>query len=361
VGRWSTDCGCKIDPAKSSQQAWRAPLREALTWLAAQCHTRFDLEAPALLADPAGAIDGYGAVLGLDPAAIRAYAERKARPGLAPDDLVRAAELLELERGALRSLTSCAWFFDDIGGVEALQGLRYAAWAIAQAGPEARRLEDEFAARLASAHSNAPTLGTGQDIYLRRARPHSAPEARVAAGLAAARRFAPASATSTAYELVSGSDGDVLARRRTGRRFPFRAQIEPGNLTLEVTVQAPWAGDPISYALDDLPERQRSAVGLTLRERALARLLTDNDRRDLGRGEALREVIRRALLRATSALGRDQSDEAQGRVTDLVTILEQLGQAVPFEVQTVFYRIWTAGPSRPAMTALAARLGFERD
>src|SRR5438552_11958287 len=40
-----------------------------------------------------------------------------------------AERLMEMERGVLRSMTSCGWFFDDIAGIEARQVLRYAAHA----------------------------------------------------------------------------------------------------------------------------------------------------------------------------------------------------------------------------------------
>ncbi len=360
VERWRSDCGCKLETSKPTQQAWRAPLRDALAWLASECHARYDREAPALLADPAAALDGYGAVIGREPEAVRAYAEGAARPGLLPDEVVRAGELLELERGALRSLTSCAWFFDDIGGIETVQVLRYAAWTIGLAGPEAARLEHGFGERLAPARSNAPTLGTGRDIFFQRARPHAPPEARIAAGLAAAHVLAPGAASSPAYRVERDDTQDVLVRRRTGRRFPFQAGIESEGLALRVTVRAPWLGEPITHGLADLPERQRTAVALALRERALARLLTAGERAALARGEELRPVIRRALLRTVSDLAGERTPTARERVVELLALLEELGQAVPFEVQTVFYRIWrTQGPSDPGLAELAVRLGFE--
>jgi hypothetical protein len=149
-------------------------------------------------------------------------------------------------------------------------------------------------------------------------------------------------------------------RRRTGRRFPFQAAIELEGLALRVTVDAPWLGEPIAHGLADLPERQRTAIALALRERALARLLTADERAALARGEELRPVIRRALLRTVSDLARDQTPAARQRVVELLALLEELGQAVPFEVQTVFYRIWrTQGPSDPGLAELAVRLGFE--
>ena len=70
-------------------------------------------------------------------------------------------------------------------------------------------------------------------------------------------------------------------------------------------------------------------------------------------------MIRRALARRVRALTRDPADPAAGTWSNCWSILEQLGQAVPFEVQSVFYRVWQAGAAEdPGMAELARRLGF---
>ncbi|MGH7417073.1 MAG: DUF3536 domain-containing protein, partial [Candidatus Rokuibacteriota bacterium] len=76
-----------------------------------------------------------------------------------------AARLVEMERGVLRAMTSCGWFFDDIAGIEARQVLRYAAHAITLAGPESGRLEAGFIKTLGDARSNDPTAGTAADVF----------------------------------------------------------------------------------------------------------------------------------------------------------------------------------------------------
>src|SRR5207249_2098700 len=160
-------------------QRWRAPLREALDWLAGELHSRYEREGSELFTDPWGARDAYGTVVGSDEASIARFAAERMRR---PDDLaarVRARELLELERNALRMFTSCGWFFDDIAGIETVQILRYAARAIELAGADAPRLEAGVLERLARAHSNDPEAGTGRDVYLQRVK------RRVAAGAGA--------------------------------------------------------------------------------------------------------------------------------------------------------------------------------
>jgi hypothetical protein len=68
--------------------------------------------------------------------------------------------------------TSCAWFFNDIAGIEPVQILKYAARAIDlmnQLGlPSARQ---RFLEILAEAKSNQPEFGNGADIYRRLAEP----------------------------------------------------------------------------------------------------------------------------------------------------------------------------------------------
>jgi hypothetical protein len=59
---------------------------------------------------------------------------------------------------------SCAWFFDDVTDIEALQALAHAARAIELAGPgEVPRLERHFRGALARAVGNDGA--TGDAVY----------------------------------------------------------------------------------------------------------------------------------------------------------------------------------------------------
>jgi hypothetical protein len=359
VERWRSDCGCRIAPDQQTNQRWRAPLREAISWLTSACHEIYDREAPRYLRNATAALTRYGAVIGAGAEAVRQYGGTVARGSVTEEELVRGTELLEMERGALRTLTSCAWFFDDIGGLEAQQVLRYAAWVIELAGPEAGFLEEGFTRRLAQAESNARALGTGRDIYLHRARPRLPPPVRIAAGLAAARALAPAAAGSASWQLEGPDDQLVLTNRRTGRRHHARVDLLQEGLELRVTVRSPLMDAPVALALADLPDRQRAAIAGVLRGEALRRLLSPEERAGLDRGQELRPLIRHAVARRVRNLTRDDGDGARQDVIDLLVILEQLGQAVPFEVQTVFYRIWQEGRvDAPGMVDLARRMGF---
>lgn len=171
VERWRTDCGCKMAPEVESQQRWRAPLRDGLEWLANELHDLYASAGGDLFADPWAVRDGYGEVVRGDEDSREAFVRRAVakRPGETDGLLARAGALLEMERDALRMFTSCAWFFDDIGRLEPVQVLRYAAHAIdlaAEVDPlAASRLEVGLLERLADAPSNDESIGTGAQLY----------------------------------------------------------------------------------------------------------------------------------------------------------------------------------------------------
>ena len=112
VERWRSDCGCQTGGPDGWNQAWRAPLREALDWLRDELAPRFEAEAGRFFDDPWAARDRY------------------LSPGGHPDLPVRALELLEMQRHAMLMYTSCGWFFNDLAGIETIQVLQYAGRAV---------------------------------------------------------------------------------------------------------------------------------------------------------------------------------------------------------------------------------------
>ncbi|MFI5280477.1 MAG: DUF3536 domain-containing protein [Gemmatimonadales bacterium] len=120
VERWRSECGCRVKAG--TQQRWRAPLREAIDWLVGEIHAIYDR---------------------------------------------RGAALIEMEKSALASMTSCGWFFDDFAGLEGRQVLRYAARAIALAGSDGPHLEAGLLSRLKKAISNDPEAGSAAAFYRR--------------------------------------------------------------------------------------------------------------------------------------------------------------------------------------------------
>ena len=363
VERWRGDCGCRVAPEKGLHQRWRAPLREAAEWLAGELHAVYDREAGALLADPWAARDAYGELGVHEGAATAAVVAAHARRPLSPAEVVRARELLEMERHALRLFTSCAWFFDDVGGLEPLQLLRYAARAIElSAAPPS--LAAAFTRQLAAATSNDPAVGDAARIFGERARPALPPPVLVAGSYAVARAAVPGWRADRAYAFdVAASGDDVrLTHRRTGRTESFAVRVErPAALQALVSVASASGGTPVTLQLSDLLERERTATVAAGTAALVGRLAAPDDAVALGTGTAdLAAVAERALLRALRALETDRDAAAERAVSDLLDLFALRDWPVPFDAQTVFWRWRSSLPDQDAASwaALASRLGF---
>jgi alpha-amylase/alpha-mannosidase (GH57 family) len=146
IERWRAGCGCRMHFDRPSQQDWRTPLRFAVEWLAHEVHEIYAREGRHLPGGP------------------RAFLESAGATGPVPGD-ANTERLVEMERGVLRAMTSCGWFFDDIAGLEGRQVLRYAAHAITLAGAESGRLEAGFIEQLGDARSNDPAAGSAADLF----------------------------------------------------------------------------------------------------------------------------------------------------------------------------------------------------
>lgn len=345
VERWRANCGCRT--AAGTSQAWRAPLRQALDQLAVGLHRIFAAESAPLLTDPWRARDAYTTV------------------GLPSHLPVRARELLEMERNALRMFTSCGWFFDDIGGLESLVCLRYAARAIDLAGPSAAELEVAFRERLSAAVSNDPEVGTGQDIYDRAARPSHPGGIRAAAGFAALRALVPDRVRSVIGAYLVGPDGEgrVLVRhRRTGVSESFDTSLgRPDRLGVVVAVRREAAAAPAEVKLAELPEYERTEIEQLFRRELCAGLLTEPERAEIVLGtsaypRSIADALTRLLPPEPTAADTVDPEQLE-RALDLLA-LERI--EVPFDAQTRFHRALTRGSAelRRELAPLAVRFGF---
>jgi hypothetical protein len=328
VERWRSNCGCRVDP--NTQQKWRAPLREAMDWLAAEAHRIYERDGGAALGDVWAARDAYDPHLGSPPGGRD----------------VRTRELLELERHALLLYTSCAWFFDDIGGIEPVQVLKYAARLVQLAGSEGPRLEAGLLERLARAPSNDRAAGTGRDIYLARVKPTLPEEVRLAAGLAALDMAG-----------VPVEEGRAAAYDST---VETRGAAE---FTVQLTHRRTGATSRVEISGSKVPES-------ALWDRHL-RLLREDRRRDLAAmalspeqqlqvstgALTLAEAASLALVEAVAQLGREI--KTLPRVEAALDLLEQLNQPIPFDAQARFAPVAERAVTEPALERVAARLGFE--
>ncbi|HXI58391.1 MAG TPA: DUF3536 domain-containing protein [Polyangia bacterium] len=176
LGRWRRDCGCNMGSAELGwNQAWRTPLRTALDRIRDAAADLYEDAGSALFEDPWGARDAYGDVVDASMGERDELLAEFGQPALVQgrDDARDQARLLmEMQRATLLMYASCAWFFDDIAGLESSLVLRLGAHAVdlftQVRGPAAgRTLTADVLAILGEARSNRPEEGTGADVYRR--------------------------------------------------------------------------------------------------------------------------------------------------------------------------------------------------
>jgi hypothetical protein len=371
VERWRSNCTCRM--RAGTNQEWRTPLREAIAELAEGIHAIYEREGKRYFTDPWAVRDAYGEMVAT-PSTIGDWVQQQVAPNA--DEHAGPASrafspqsLLEMERGALRIFTSCAWFFDDIGGIEPLEVLRYAARAIELAGPDGAPLEEKFLAKMATAISNDPSVGTGRDVYLRVAKPNVSQFARLAGSVAAARAVASADADALATSAalrVEASNGTVAVQQlRAGRLDVFTVAVSGAGEGERATVREPvvahvGGSPPINIAAGDMTERQRAVIARGMRRQLLRTAFGPNV--DVSSAPIDGDRVDAELVTAVTLLGRERSEDLTNRVTALLDLLELEGRQIPFDAQTRFHDAFMgAGRSEwiPAeIAAIANRLGF---
>ncbi len=163
VERWRSNCGCRADSHTS--QDWREPLRGTMDFVRRHCNAVYDRFAAPLVADSGLALKD-AARLFVDPSpAVQEefFAQHRAKDDAAREQLFR---LFEMERAAQAALTSCAWFFDDFGGLEGRVALRWAARAVELAAELTPSIEAEVLQQLRAVHSNRRDIGDAATLYL---------------------------------------------------------------------------------------------------------------------------------------------------------------------------------------------------
>ena len=193
VERWRSDCGCATGGLGGWNQRWRAPLRAALDWLRDELAPRFASRAGRHLKDPwAARDDAIALVLDSSRDSQDRFFQQHALEELDEQERVTVLELLEMQRNALLMFTSCAWFFNDLAGIETIQCLQYAGRAIQLAeelfGPG---IEEQFVQRLEPAQSNVKEHGDGRAVYARWVKPSKVGLEQVLAHFVVAGLFEP--------------------------------------------------------------------------------------------------------------------------------------------------------------------------
>jgi alpha-amylase/alpha-mannosidase (GH57 family) len=169
VERWRSNCGCN-GGKPGCNQLWRAPLRQALDELRDAVAPLTEQEGGKLFNDVWAARDAYiDVVLDRGAESTERFFQAHQSHILLEPERVRALELMEMQRHAQLMYTSCGWFFDDIGGIETVQIIAYAARVLQLArelfGDQAGELEPKFLKRMEEAKSNVASVYNGAHIY----------------------------------------------------------------------------------------------------------------------------------------------------------------------------------------------------
>ena len=167
VERWRGDCGCNAGRNPRWNQAWRAPLRQAMDWLRDNLSPRYEEKARQFMIDTWTARDDYiEVVLDRSPDNIKRFLDRHQKRELHESEIVTTLKLLELQRYAMLMYTSCGWFFDELSCIETVQVIQYAGRAV-QLAQElfGDKIEPHFLELLELAKSNLRVHGNGRRIY----------------------------------------------------------------------------------------------------------------------------------------------------------------------------------------------------
>jgi hypothetical protein len=171
IERWRSDCGCNSGHPGWNQK-WRGPLRDALDWLRDEAARLVEEAAKPLLRDLWKARDAYiHVILNRNRENQDAFFAEHATHPLQDDERVTALRILEICRQALLMYTSCAWFFDEVSGIETTQVMAYASRLLQLteylAKDKGGQLGAGFLERLEKAPSNLPEVGNGAEAYRR--------------------------------------------------------------------------------------------------------------------------------------------------------------------------------------------------
>ena len=168
IERWRSNCGCNTG-GTSWNQEWRKPLRDTLNWLRDHLAEVYEREMKFFNKDVWGLRNKYiKIILDRNIVNVENFIKENAPENLDEEQTTKFIRLMEMQRQCLLMFTSCAWFFDEISGIETVQVLQYANRAIQLAERESDvHLEEEFIGRLSYIKSNIEDYDNGAVIYKR--------------------------------------------------------------------------------------------------------------------------------------------------------------------------------------------------
>ncbi|MEW5693452.1 MAG: DUF3536 domain-containing protein [Candidatus Hydrogenedentota bacterium] len=168
VERWRDDCGCTTDSKQGWNQKWRKPLRKAFDTLNDRLMTIFKREGKKLFHKPEMARNHYIEVListSYKDDFLKYEMEEEAYKDI--NNREKALKLLESQKFAMMTFTSCGWFFSDISGIEPVMNMKFALRAIEFVTDftDEKIILAELLSTLAKAKSNISEMGNGKTIF----------------------------------------------------------------------------------------------------------------------------------------------------------------------------------------------------
>jgi hypothetical protein len=198
--------------------------------------------------------------------------------------------------------------------------------------------------------------------------PRFSGEERAAAGFAVTSALSPEHTRPVVGAYLVGSLGESLVQtqhRRTGRLSRFSVAVHrDGGLSLEVDVTRSGGSGPVTLRLDALPERERGLAREALRREALRRVLAADDLVRVAHGSVTYpDALRQAIVRLVPDRPADATAESATRLEGALELLAMEGLPIPFDAQTRFSQLMTAGDANAIhhFGRLALKMGFSRD
>ena len=245
--RWSEDGGGNTGGHPDWNQKWRQPLRAAFDWLRDELAEVYEEEMSRFVDDPWQTRNDYIAVV-LDRSRenVGEFIDSQTEKVLSPADEVKFLKLLEIQHHAMLMYTSCAWFFDEVTGIETIQDILYAARAIQlHKDVSGKDYEAAFIELLAKAPSNLPEYGNAAVAYEQLVRPSIVDMNRVGAHYAVSSLFSDYTEHDQVYSF--GADLQHFDKHYAGK---YRLALGKARLTSEVT----WEEEDVTFAVIHLGE-----------------------------------------------------------------------------------------------------------
>ena len=240
--RWSEDGGGNTGGRPDWNQKWRKPLRAAFDWLRDELIVVFEREMSAFVEDPWAVRNAYiDVILDRSQANVADFIARHTTRELSPTDKVTFLKLLEAQHHALLMYTSCAWFFDEVTGIETIQDILYAARAM-QLSQDITGVdyEPKFLELLAKAPSNIPEFENAAVAYERFVRPSIVDMNRVGAHYAVSSLFSEYAEKSRVYSFDTQLEN--FEKHSAGK---YQLALGSAVLRSEVT----WEEENITFAV----------------------------------------------------------------------------------------------------------------